>query len=219
MSETIRNSSRKSVESFETDSSPYVEKKQHKKRFYYVLVKNFPKSSSLDDLTKMFQPFSSFQKVFRVEKTGAVYGQFSQKQEIDTLMKQNKILSNLDKNKLNLKYIKKPPLDLNKQSKIVLITLYQERIPVNVDNLYSCFSFFEKILKIIIFKKKNFQVLMEFDTVNQAAKFRKHFNKKNFKGFFYMKVQFTQKKNLIVRNNSEFERDFKNYVTNPLSPS
>ena len=57
---------------------------------------------------------------------------------------------------MTLSYVNKLPLDLNSASKIVLITLYQETVHINVSKMHEIFKEFGEINKIVIFKKKNY---------------------------------------------------------------
>lgn len=114
----------------------------------------------------------------------------------------------LDRKKLNLCLVNKLPLDLNEKSRIVLVTVYNEKIKVNVFTFHHLFKSFGDILKIVIFKKKNYQVFIEFSTSEQAVNFKQSLHNINYKGYFFVKIQFTQKKELIVNSNSQYEYDF-----------
>lgn len=104
--------------------------------------------------------------------------------------------------------VNKLPLDLNKKSKIVLVTVYNERIKINVFTFYHLFKSFGEISKIIIFKKKNYQVFVEFVNAEQAFVFKQALHNVNYKNYFFIKIQFTQKKELVVNSNTMFEYDF-----------
>ena len=69
--------------------------------------------------------------------------------------------------------VNKRPLDLNQISKIVLVTIYNEKMKINVFNVFDIFKEFGNILKIVIFKKKNFQILIEFENSENAKIFKK----------------------------------------------
>ncbi len=69
-------------------------------------------------------------------------------------------------------FVNKLPLDLNPTSRIVLITVYNEKIEINVKSVYEIFKEFGMIRKIIIFKKKNFQIFVEFDSADDAFFFK-----------------------------------------------
>ncbi len=88
------------------------------------------------------------------------------------------------------------------------MTIYNEKIKLNVFSIYDLFKEFGEIYKIIIFKKKNYQIFMEFSKTEDAQLFKQKLHNTNFKGVFFLKIQFTQKKELIVKFNNQFEHDF-----------
>lgn len=90
----------------------------------------------------------------------------------------------------------------------MLITIYFEKIQINVETIYSRFCGFGKIQKIIIFRKKNFQIFIELETADEASKFKNSLTNFNFEKSFNLKIQFTQKKELVVNNNTMMEFDF-----------
>ena len=89
---------------------------------------------------------------------------------------------------MTLSYVNKLPLDLNSASKIVLVTLYQETLQINVTKMHEIFKEFGEINKIVIFKKKNYQVFIEFEQVESALKLKQSLHNKKLKNFFYLKI-------------------------------
>jgi hypothetical protein len=90
----------------------------------------------------------------------------------------------------------------------VLITIYFEKIQINIETIYSHFRNFGNIQKIIIFRKKNFQIFIELASTNEALRFKNILQSQNFDHLFNLKIQFTQKKELVVNNNTMMEYDF-----------
>jgi hypothetical protein len=149
-----------------------------------------------------------------------VYLKFSSLEEIKNIMKQHLVAPfYIGNKKLNLCLVNKLPLDLNKKSRIVLVTIYNEKIKVNVFTFYHLFKSYGEIVKIIIFKKKNYQIFIEFACAEQAHIFKQSLHNVNYKNYFFIKIQFTQKKELIVNQNSLFEYDFSNGMKTPLMVS
>lgn len=90
----------------------------------------------------------------------------------------------------------------------MLVTIYSEKIQINVETIYSLFRGFGLIQKIIIFKKKNFQVFVELGSIEEAIAFKARLQAQSFDHVFNLKIQFTQKKELVVNNNTMMEYDF-----------
>lgn len=90
----------------------------------------------------------------------------------------------------------------------MLITIYFEKIQINVETIYSEFRKFGNIQKIIIFRKKNYQIFVELASTEEALQFKNQLQNQNFDHLFNLKIQFTQKKELVVNNNTMTEFDF-----------
>ena len=167
-----------------------------------------------------FKYFDSLEKVVRVENSSSVYLKFSSLEEIKKIMKQHLVAPfYIGSKKLNLCLVNKLPLDLNGKSRIVLVTIYNEKIKVNVFTFYHLFTSYGEIRKIIIFKKKNYQVFIEFECAEKAHLFKQALHNVNYKNYFFIKIQFTQKKELIVNQNSLFEYDFAGTPKTPMAMS
>lgn len=178
-------------------------------KHHYILIRNLHPKTSQTKVKNIFKDFPSLQKVIKVSNSSSVYLKFSSLKEIKSIMKQHLVAPfYIGPKKLNLCLVNKLPLDLNQKSKIVLVTVYNEKIKINVFTFYHLFKSFGDIRKIIIFKKKNYQVFIEFGTAEQAHNFKEALHNINYKSYFYIKIQFTQKKELIVNQNSLFEYDF-----------
>lgn len=99
----------------------------------------------------------------------------------------------------------------------MLITIYFEKIQINVETIYSHFRGFGDIQKIIIFRKKNYQIFIELASMDEALRFKKLLQAQNFDHLFNLKIQFTQKKELVVNNNTMMEFDFTKAETESYS--
>lgn len=178
-------------------------------KHHYILIRNLHPKTNEQKVKNIFKEFSSLQNVIKVSNSSSVYLKFSSLKEIKNIMKQHLVAPfYIGHKKLNLCLVNKLPLDLNQKSKIVLVTVYNEKIKINVFTFYHLFKSYGEIKKIIIFKKKNYQVFIEFGSAEQAHIFKEALHNINYKNYFYIKIQFTQKKELIVNQNSLFEYNF-----------
>ena len=184
----------------------------------YLLVKNLPADVDEDIVRGLFSTCKSLKEILIVKNSNNVYVRFSEVQEINQLVDRSEADGfNVNGKKLKMCMVNKLPLDLNEKSKIVLTTVYNEKIEINVHSVYDIFKEFGAIRKIIIFKKKNYQVFIEFESADDAFFFKQALHNINYKGFFFLKIQFTQKKELIVNGNNLYEFDF-NASKNKLPP-
>ncbi len=175
----------------------------------YLLIKNLPPGITEKEMWSLFQDSISLEKVFILPKTNNVYLKFTSTVEISSIIASNEAVPMVYQgHKLKMGSVLKLPLDLNNASKVVLLTLYDEKIEVTAQAVHQIFKDAWRPLRIIVFKKKNYQVFMEFDSAEESAAFRDSFDNTNFNGFFYLKVQFTRKNCLNVIKNSPMEHDF-----------
>lgn len=110
---------------------------------------------------------------------------------------------------LNVMRINKVPLDLNFPSKVLLVTFIGCTKDVTVEHVISIFGTYGKIGKVVIYKKKNVQILVEMENLESAVNIRDDQEKISKQQDFKMKIQFTNKKNLIVEKNCNTEFDSK----------
>ena len=163
----------------------------------YLLVKNLPVEVSEKEVWDLFQDSISLEKVILLSKIGSVYLKFTSTVEVQTIIAANDQMPVVFKGqKLKMCSVMKMPLDLNQSSLVVLLTLYDEKIEVTAQTMYQIFKEVSRPLRIIVFKKKNFQCFIEFESLEEAFDFKERFDNISFKGFFFLKVQFTKKNNL-----------------------
>lgn len=188
--------------------SPIQEDTEH----CYLLVKNLPPTITEREVWSIFQDSVSLEKVFILPKISNVYLKFTSAVEIKSILASNESMPMVYQGqRLKVGSVMKLPLDLNNASRVVLMTLYDEKIEVTAQAVYQLFKEAARPLRIIVFKKKNYQVFLEFDSVEEAAAFKDNFDNINYNGFFYMKVQFTRKQSLNITKNSPMEHDFTPY--------
>lgn len=169
-----------------------------------------------DQVCEILQGSPDIEEVLFVNHSTNVYVKFRHTSSIFQIVKHN-LQSPLiiDGQLIHMCYIAKLPLDLNAKSKIVLVTLFEENVEINALNVAKLFAEFGKINKVIVFKKKNYQAFLEFDKPDDASFFHQAVNNTSFKGLFFVKIQFTQKKALVIKENSLFEHDFTRHTSLP----
>lgn len=178
-------------------------------KHHYILIRNLNSKISDENIRSIFRDFKSLKDIIRIFNSNNVYLKFSSLEDLKSVMKRHLVAPFVvRKKKLNMCLVNKLPLDLNKKNKIVLVTVYNEKIKINVFTFYHLFKSFGEISKIIIFKKKNYQVFVEFTNAEQAFVFKQALHNVNYKNYFFIKIQFTQKKELVVNSNTMFEYDF-----------
>lgn len=175
----------------------------------FILVKNLPMNVAEADVRKLFSKLSSVSEVTILGNSTNVYLRVLDAEEAALfLAKKASSPMSFKGKKLEVCLVSKLPLDLNETSAIVLATIYKETIEINVKNLHGVFAEFGTLRKMIIFKKKNYQVFVEFASAEEAQFFRGALNNVNYKGVFFLKIQFTRKKELVVSGNNFYEFDF-----------
>ena len=185
----------------------------------YLLIKNLPPQVDEQVIRELIPEAKESNDIIILENTSNVYIKFSKTDQVKRIIEAHEI-SPVEFNGKNLKVclVTKLPLDLNQKSRILLVTIYNEQFEVNVYSLYEVFCNFGIIRKMIVFKKNNYQTFLEFETANDASHCQHSLHNVNYKGLFYLKIQFTQKTSLIVQTNNLYECDFTRESTQaPLS--
>lgn len=109
---------------------------------------------------------------------------------------------------IKMSVVNKIPLDLNQGSRIVLVTVYHDKVAINVAAIHAISRPFGFVNRIAIYKKKSFQALIEFRERADAEQFVKDTDNVDFREQFYLRAQFTQKEELVVSANTQLEHDF-----------
>lgn len=175
----------------------------------YLLIRNLPADTTEIQVRDLFANFRSLREVIVIKNSNNIYVIFDNPAEVQRILDLSEAQGFEDAGRpLKMCLVSKLPLDLNDKSSIVLVTIYNEKIEIKVDSIFDIFREFGPIRKIIIFKKKNYQVFIEFGSPDDAFFFKQALHNTNYKGFFFLKIQFTQKKELIVNGDDQYERDF-----------
>lgn len=175
----------------------------------FLLVKNLPQHVTEAEVRGLFAKLPCISEIIILKNSTNVYLRLSDLEEANAFLTRKGNLPIHHKGKkLEVCLVSKLPLDLNETSAIVLGTIYKETVEINVKNLHAIFSEFGTLRKMVIFKKKNFQVFVEFASGEEAQFFRGALNNVNYKGLFFLKIQFTRKKELVVSGNNFYEFDF-----------
>ena len=194
----------------DSEASKYAPVKPPKERLHnFLLVKNLPPNVSVQTVRQLFPNAQTLCDVQITPNTSNIYVKFADIKEIKEIVEDNEHSPlELDGKRLKMCLVSKLPLDLNEKSKILLVTLYNEKMEIDALSVHNIFREFGNIRKIIIFKKKNYQVFIEFETPDDASFFKQALHNVNYKGLFFLKIQFTQKNSLIVQSNNLYEHDF-----------
>lgn len=176
-------------------------------KHHYLLIKNFSERFSTEMLEERYSAYEGFERVVMIPGSKNAYIKFGELEQIQYIIAENESNTHAS-HRLKMCIVNKLPLDLNEKSRILLLTVYNEKIEINVHSVYEIFKDFGKISKMIIFKKKNYQIFIEFETADDASFFKEAFHNINYKGIFFLKIQFTQKSSLIVNSNNLYEHDF-----------
>ena len=73
---------------------------------------------------------------------------------------------------LNVMRINKVPLDLNFPSKVLLVTFIGCTREMTVEHVMEIFGTYGNIGKVVIYRKKNVQILVEMESLDSATKIR-----------------------------------------------
>lgn len=175
-------------------------------KLYYFFVKNDVQVNRLS-IEDRFKNLTGYSETIPMENSRNFYLVFKG-DSIDpetSLEKCKQATADLG---LVINRLSKLPLDLNKSSKVLLITIFSEKADLDAVNAYNIFKAYGSIAKIIVFKKKNTQIFIEFYSIKEAERFRKATHNKMFADLFFLKVQFTKKSFLKIKRNSRYECDF-----------
>jgi hypothetical protein len=93
---------------------------------------------------------------------------------------------------------------------IIIIAISEVTVPVSLDNIYQITKPYGDVLKIITFTKEaNFQALVQYGTAAQANDARAYLDGKDlFQGCCHLRVSFSNRQSLVVRQNDLKSRDF-----------
>lgn len=96
----------------------------------------------------------------------------------------------------------------------LLVTVLNVTVPVTLDNICQICKPYGEVLKIITFPKgADFQALVQMATVEQAVNAKLFLEGKDlFQGCCHLRVNFSKRANLVVKENTHKSRDF----TNPM---
>lgn len=99
----------------------------------------------------------------------------------------------------------------------LLISVLNVTVPVTLDNIAQICKPYGEVLRIITFPKGNdFQALVQMATVEQAINAKLFLDGKDlFQGCCHLRVNFSKRTNLVVKENSHKSRDY----TQPMNPN
>lgn len=104
--------------------------------------------------------------------------------------------------------VAKLPLDLNSESKVLLVTFLDSKVPLKPNHVLDILKGRWQIAKIVFMPKKNLQALIELSSVEEAVEFKESYENGGTNGLFKMKVHYTRKEKLNINKSSDLEFDF-----------
>lgn len=175
----------------------------------YLLVKGLPTTISEEAVRAVFHDLFSIKAVHLCPKSKNVYIHLGDPSELCRFVAQNeqKALS-FNGQTLRLSKVSKVPLDLNGDSLVVLLTIYDPQLSIDVHSLHRFLLRWGNAAKIAIYRKKDFQAFVEFRDLDTANRFVEEADNRVFEGLFRLRVKFTRKDHLIIKANSNMEFDF-----------
>jgi RNA recognition motif-containing protein len=95
-------------------------------------------------------------------------------------------------------------------STTLILMITNVMIPVTLDNIHQICKPYGDVLRIITFAKgMDFQALVEFASIEQATNARLFLDGKDlFQGCCHLRVSFSKRQNLVVKQNDHKSRDF-----------
>lgn len=134
-------------------------------------------------------------------RTKTVYLQFSSHQELKT-----------NANTQSAGAFAGASLNPDGATAIILISITNVTVPVTLENIHTICSPYGEVQKIITFTKPesgDFQALVQFSTMEAAANARAMLEGKDlFQGCCHIRVNFSKRDALVVRENNHKSRDF-----------
>lgn len=187
---------------------PHDAPQRDQSRPKFLLVKHFPPQFTEADVRAVFIDAKSITKVYLCPNSRNVYLKFSDQWELRRIVDDN-LAHPLVVNgvKVRMSVVSKLPLDLNTESRVVIVTLYYEKIGIDAFSIYDFLRPFGEVNRIAIYKKKSYQALVEFADEEDARDFVARADNKHHPHFF-TRVQFTQKEELVINANTRMEYDF-----------
>lgn len=172
----------------------------------YVLIKNSNATLDVYALSQIFEQFRGFEEIVTIPNSNNIYIKFADNVDLQAMFDLHS--EQLKAAELEASIVNKLPLDLNSHSKVILVTFYSLKIEIDVFIIKGLFAEFRGINRASMFKKKNYQMLIEFESIEEAVKFKDTMHNKEFKGLFFIKVQYTKKNLLKILNSNKHEFDF-----------
>lgn len=150
----------------------------------------FVQMESIECATKLLEGFAMKPPSIRMKD---IYFQYSSRSEVET--KNRGDSSNLGS---------------EGENSILLVTVLNPAVPVTLDNIHQIFKPYGEVLKIITFQKnQSFQALVQMSSVEAATNAKLFLEGKDmFQGCCHLKIAYSQRTHLIVKENSAKSRDF-----------
>lgn len=175
----------------------------------YLLVKGLPSEISEEAVRAVFHDLVSIKTVHLCPKSKNVYISLEDPAELCRFIAKNeKKARSFNSQTLRISKVSKVPLDLNEDSLVVLLTIYDPKITIDVHFLHRFLFRWGNAAKIAIYRKKDYQAFVEFRDLDTANRFVEEADNQVFHGLFRLRVKFTRKDHLVIKTNSNLEFDF-----------
>lgn len=175
----------------------------------FLLLKNLPQLFSESEIKAILIDTVTLERVHLCPTSKNVYVKFGDVREMRSIVAENEQRPlTVNNSQIKMSIVNKIPLDLNQGSRIVLVTVYHDKVPINVGVIHALAVLFGHVNRIAIYKKKSFQALVEFRERTDAEAFVRAYDNRDFPGQFYLRAQFTQKEVLVVSANTMLEHDY-----------
>ena len=127
----------------------------------YVLLKNTPPATNPKQIREIF-PGLRISNIKMFEKKSRAFVEFERNHDIQNLIERHSRHDFILRSNIEICPVTKIPLDLNKLSKILIVTFFTESVDVDVGFIKASFPESKLFTKIIVFRKFNQQAFIEF---------------------------------------------------------
>eukprot|EP01133_Synstelium_polycarpum_P009827 gene9827-11478_t len=117
---------------------------------------------------------------------------------------------NINGKPIQISYSKSKTINQRPIGNVLLCTIENPLMNINVDILHHFFSFYGEVLRIVIFSKTDLQALIEFASPESAFNAKKHLHNVSMYqgGACVLKIEISKSERLNVTNNTDRTKDY-----------
>lgn len=184
-------------------------------------VRGLPAYTTESELVSVVAPFGLVQKVLLIPDKNQAFIQMSTVQAADNILNNLEFTQPQIRSKpIYFQYSARQELEsksagggvgeVGDASSTLLISVLNVSVPVTLDNICQICKPYGEVMKIITFPKgTDFQALVQMATVEQAVNAKMFLDGKDlFQGCCHLRVNFSKRTNLVIKENSHKSRDF-----------